>query len=181
MFTKIITYYCVMLQVKIATINDAKVISEISKQTFYEAFQLQNTKADMDLFLASNFSVADTEKELAKPYNTFYLVFDNDILCAYAKVVDVDNPSELPDYQTLRLSRIYVLDAFIGKGIGKLLMQTCLEKAQSLSKTHIWLGVWEQNIKAIEFYKRFGFEQFGTEIFVLGTDPQTDLLMQKVL
>jgi GNAT superfamily N-acetyltransferase len=121
-----------MLQVKIATISDAKVISEISKQTFYEAFHLQNTKADMDLFLATHFSVADTEQELANPNNTFYLVFDNDVLCAYAKVVDVDNPTELPDCKTLRVSRIYVLDAFIGKGIGKLLMQTSLEKAVSL-------------------------------------------------
>ncbi|MDI9365518.1 MAG: GNAT family N-acetyltransferase [Flavobacterium sp.] len=170
-----------MLQVKIATISDANVISEISKQTFYEAFHLQNTKADMDLFLASNFSVANTEQELAKPNNTFYLVFDNHTLCAYAKVVAIDNSTELPSIKTLRISRIYVLNAFIGKGIGKLLMQTCLQKAQSLKKTHVWLGVWEQNTSAIAFYKRFGFEQFGTETFILGTDPQTDLLMQKAL
>jgi ribosomal protein S18 acetylase RimI-like enzyme len=170
-----------MLQVKIATIDDAQIISTISKQTFYEAFHLQNTKADMDLFLASHFSVADTEQELLEANNTFYLVYNNDALCAYAKVVDVDYPNELPSSKTLRISRIYVLDAFIGKGIGKLLMQTSLEKAESLNKTHVWLGVWEQNTSAIEFYKRFGFEQFGTEIFILGTDPQTDLLMQKVI
>ena len=135
----------------------------------------------MDLFLASHFSVADTKQELLNTDNTFYLAFSGNVLCGYTKVTAIDNPTELPNYATLRISRIYVLDVFIGKGIGKVLMQTCLDKAKALNKTHIWLGVWEKNINAIEFYKRFGFEQFGTEIFVLGTDPQMDLLMQKTI
>ena len=52
-----------MLEIKIATIDDAQIISAISKQTFYEAFQLQNTKADMNLFLANNFNIIDTQNE----------------------------------------------------------------------------------------------------------------------
>ncbi len=167
-----------MLQIKIATIKDAQIISNISKQTFYEAFHLQNTKADMDLFLASHFNVLDTVEELQNINNVFYLVYNNEQLCAYAKVVDVNNPKELPDYHTLRISRIYVINQFIGKGVGKLLMQTCIHKASSLKKDIVWLGVWEQNTNAINFYKHYGFQQFATEIFMLGTDPQTDLLMQ---
>ncbi len=170
-----------MLEIKVATIDDAQVISTISKQTFYEAFNVQNTKADMNLFLANNFNIIDTQNELNKDKNTFYLVYQNSELCAYAKVVDVNNPEEMPNMNTLRISRIYVLGKFIGKGIGKLLMKTCIDKAISLQKDIVWLGVWEQNTNAIEFYKRFGFEQFGTEKFVLGTDTQTDLLMQKAI
>jgi len=41
--------------------------------------------------------------------------------------------------------------------------------------------VWEHNIKAIAFYKKFGFEQFGSHIFMLGDDIQTDILMRKNL
>ena len=170
-----------MLEIKVATIVDATLLSAISKQTFYEAFHAQNTKADMDMFLASHFGIAATEEELQDANNTFYLVYQKGILCAYAKVIAVDHPMELPNYTTLRISRIYVLDAFIGQGIGKLLMQTCLAKAVSLNKTHVWLGVWEKNQHAIEFYQRFGFEQFGTETFLVGTDLQTDWLMQKAL
>jgi ribosomal protein S18 acetylase RimI-like enzyme len=167
-----------MLQIKIATIKDAQIISTISKQTFYEAFHLQNTKADMDLFLASHFNVLDTVEELQNINNVFYLVYNKKQLCAYAKVVDIDNPKEIPNSSTLRISRIYVLNKFIGKGIGKLLMETCIDKATSLKKDVVWLGVWEQNTNAINFYKHYGFQQFATEIFMLGTDPQTDLLMQ---
>ncbi len=170
-----------MLEIRIATFTDVTLISTISKQTFYEAFYQQNTKADMELFLANNFNITETETEIANAANTFYLAYQNNELCAYAKVVDVDNPLELPNKKTLRISRIYVLDNFIGKGIGKALMQVCIEKATSLNKNIVWLGVWEQNTNAINFYKHFGFTQFGTEIFVLGKDSQTDWLMQKLL
>jgi ribosomal protein S18 acetylase RimI-like enzyme len=135
----------------------------------------------MDLFLASHFNVLETVEELQNIDNVFYLVYNNEQLCAYAKVVVVDNPKELPNCHTLRISRIYVINQFIGQGVGKLLMQTCTDKASSLKKDIVWLGVWEQNTNAINFYKRIGFQQFGTEIFVLGTDSQTDLLMQMPL
>ena len=42
----------------------------------------------------------------------------------------------------------------------------------------IWLGVWEKNIKAIEFYRKNGFVEFDRHIFVLGDEPQTDLMMR---
>jgi ribosomal protein S18 acetylase RimI-like enzyme len=170
-----------MLEIKVATIADATLISIISKQTFYEAFHAQNTKTDMDLFLKNNFNVKETELEIDNVANTFYLAYQNAELCAYAKVIDADNAAELPNTKTLRISRIYVLDKFIRQGIGKILMQTCIDKAISLKKDIVWLGVWEQNSNAIIFYKHYGFQQFGTEIFVLGTDPQTDLLMQKAI
>ena len=43
----------------------------------------------------------------------------------------------------------------------------------------VWLDVWEKNLRAIEFYRRWGFVEVGTQGFVLGSDVQHDLLMQK--
>ncbi len=170
-----------MLKIKIATIADAQQISAISKLTFYEAFSVQNTKADMALFLAANFNINETEQEIANKANTLYLVYTNNQLCGYAKVIEKDNSNEFPNTKTLRISRIYVTDSFIGQGIGKALMQQCLNFAIELGKNIIWLGVWENNLAAITFYQKWGFQKFGTEIFVLGNDPQTDWLMKKQL
>lgn len=170
-----------MLVIKVATIADAPIISTISKQTFYQAFSAQNTKGNMDLFLANNFNVAATIQEISNAAITFYLAYKNIQLCGYAKVVEEDNAIEFANTKTLRISRIYVLDTFIGQGIGKDLMQQCVEKAKSLNKNVIWLGVWEQNLSAISFYQKWGFKKFGTEVFVLGNDLQTDWLMQKVI
>jgi ribosomal protein S18 acetylase RimI-like enzyme len=44
-----------------------------------------------------------------------------------------------------------------------------------------WLGVWEHNTRALAFYRKWGFEVFGSHIFQLGEAQDTDLLMRKEL
>ncbi len=81
----------------------------------------------------------------------------------------------------MEISRIYCTQQVIGKGVGKSMMQECIKIAQSMGMDCIWLGVWEHNSKAIEFYKKFGFEKFSEHEFVLGNDLQNDWLMKKNL
>jgi diamine N-acetyltransferase len=58
-------------------------------------------------------------------------------------------------------------------------MEKSLAIAKELKKDIVWLGVWEHNQRAIDFYTKWGFEKFGTHVFQLGDDPQTDWLMKK--
>ena len=41
----------------------------------------------------------------------------------------------------------------------------------------MWLGVWERNVRAQAFYRKHGFDRVGSKVFVVGSDPQTDLVM----
>jgi ribosomal protein S18 acetylase RimI-like enzyme len=43
----------------------------------------------------------------------------------------------------------------------------------------IWLGTWDQNARGIRFYEKWGFEKVGTQTFLLGTDPQSDVVMAR--
>jgi len=45
----------------------------------------------------------------------------------------------------------------------------------------VWLGVWEENQRAINFYKRNGFKEFGKHSFIVGDDEQTDLMMKLLI
>lgn len=83
--------------------------------------------------------------------------------------------------ETIEIARIYATTNSIGKGVGKALMQESIKMATEKKKQVVWLGVWEKNQRAIEFYTRWGFEKFSTHIFMLGDDPQTDWLMKKEL
>ena len=65
--------------------------------------------------------------------------------------------------------------------IGRIFMDMAIEQAQSEKYKVVWLGVWENNIKAIRFYENYGFEVFDSHIFTIGTDHQTDLLMKLAL
>ena len=60
-------------------------------------------------------------------------------------------------------------------------MQAAIDEAQRRGHDTLWLGVWEHNPRARAFYRKWGFVEVGTHIFVLGSDPQTDILMQRVM
>ncbi|MNO08194.1 Protease synthase and sporulation negative regulatory protein PAI 1 [compost metagenome] len=56
-----------------------------------------------------------------------------------------------------------------------------MEIAISQSKKSIWLGVWEKNGNAMDFYKKMGFVQTGAHSFYMGDEEQTDFIMTKAL
>jgi ribosomal protein S18 acetylase RimI-like enzyme len=79
----------------------------------------------------------------------------------------------------LEIERIYVLGQYQSKKVGQLLFEKAIETAKQLSASYIWLGVWEENSRAISFYKRNGFEVFDKHVFKLGEEEQTDLMMKR--
>jgi ribosomal protein S18 acetylase RimI-like enzyme len=86
--------------------------------------------------------------------------------------------TEKKEDNSLEIERIYVLEKFQGRRVGQMLFQKAVEIAKLNQKDYIWLGVWEKNEKAIQFYLKNGFEVFDKHIFKLGVDLQTDLLMR---
>jgi ribosomal protein S18 acetylase RimI-like enzyme len=169
------------LTIRLATASDAAVIADLSRTTFYESFIAANTKEDMDKFMNEVFTREGLIKEVGAPGNIFILAEDGHEVVGYARLREGNRPPELGDANTLEIARIYAATNSIGKGVGKALMEKSLAIARELKKDIVWLGVWEHNQRAIDFYTKWGFEKFGTHIFQLGDDPQTDWLMKKSL
>jgi ribosomal protein S18 acetylase RimI-like enzyme len=170
-----------MLNIKMATNADAELIADMSRQTFYETFVSQNTKENMDKFMNESFTKEALMKEVGEPGNIFLLAYDEKEPAGYVRMRENNNPPELGNRNSIEIARIYAATNTIGKGVGKTLMQKCIEIAQEKKKDVLWLGVWEKNNRAIDFYIKWGFEKFSTHIFMLGDDPQTDWLMKKEL
>lgn len=168
-----------MLTVRRALKEDAEMIAEISRQTFYDTFAAHNTKENMDKFMSIQFAKEKLIAELSDPENIFFLAYQDDQLAGYVKLRDGENPHELKNSPSIEIVRIYSVSAMIGKGIGKSLMQTSIDEAIKRKKSTIWLGVWERNQRAIDFYRKWGFEKFSEHDFILGNDIQTDWLMKK--
>jgi len=170
-----------MLTIRIATPADAELIAEMSRQTFYDTFAVYNTKENMDLFMNNTFTTEALIKEVGEPGNIFLLAHDDNEPVGYARMRENNNPPELSDLPAMEIARIYSVTTSIGKGVGKLLMRQCIDIAKAKNKKAVWLGVWEQNQRAIDFYTKWGFEKFGDHVFLLGNDPQNDWLMKKTI
>jgi ribosomal protein S18 acetylase RimI-like enzyme len=53
-------------------------------------------------------------------------------------------------------------------------MAEAKQRARRRGATTLWLGVWERNARAQAFYRKHGFGKVGSQVFVVGSDPQTD-------
>jgi ribosomal protein S18 acetylase RimI-like enzyme len=169
------------LSVRIAVKKDAALIADLSRKTFYETFTVFNTKEDMDKFMNEQFTHEALRDEVGAAGNIFLLAFDDKLPVGYARMRENNNPPELHSENAMEISRIYADTNSIGRGVGKVLMQKCIDIAIEMKKEIIWLGVWEKNQRAIDFYNKWGFEKFSEHPFILGNDMQTDWLMKKQL
>jgi ribosomal protein S18 acetylase RimI-like enzyme len=168
-----------MITIRIATNKDAELIADMSRQTFYDSFAAFNTKEDMDIFLAKTFSKEILMAEVGAENNIFLLAYHGDEPVGYARMRENNIPPSLGINKAMEIARIYAVKSAIGKGVGKALMQECMDIAKEKGHHTVWLGVWEHNQRAIDFYKRWGFEKFSDHDFVLGNDVQNDWLMKK--
>lgn len=166
---------------RFATIADAKNLATFCRQTFYDTYHLQNTEADMALYAKDYFNDEAVIAELQDPATVFILLLDDGNIIGYTKLTESTVPSSFEAFNSIHISRIYIAKNVIGKGLGKQLITLIIAYAKANNKQLIWLGVWEKNISAIKFYEQWGFEKFDEEIFILGTDTQTDWLMKKQL
>ena len=160
------------------TVNDVEQLQKISRQTFHETFSAGNTEENMVKYLEESFSIEKLTAELNDPNaECYFATLDNQVI-GYLKINFGQSQTELKDDKALEIERIYVLKDFYGKKVGQLLYEKAIELAKQVKSDYVWLGVWEENQRAISFYKKNGFEEFDKHIFKLGSDEQTDIMMK---
>lgn len=153
-------------------------LQKISRETFFQTFAEVNSEENMRRYLEENLSLERLSSELRNNNSEFYFAITNDTITGYLKINFGDAQTEPHNPDAMEIERIYVLKEFYGKETGRMLFEKALERAKELHAPYIWLGVWEKNFRALSFYRKHGFTQFGTHPFRLGNEEQTDLVMR---
>ena len=166
------------INIRNISINDLAQLQKIGKETFTETFTEHNTKEDLDKYLEESFSNEKLSAELTNPHSSFYFAEEDENIIGYLKINFGDAQTEVKDNKALEIERIYVLQEFHGKKVGQALFEKAIAIATEMKVNYVWLGVWEQNHKALQFYKKNGFVPFDTHIFKLGNDEQIDIMMK---
>lgn len=135
----------------------------------------------MEKYLEQGFSVEKLLIELENPESEFYFATSGDEILGYLKVNFGNAQTEMKYEDGFEIERIYVLKSKHGCGVGQELFEHALKRAKEKHAAYIWLGVWDGNPRAINFYKKNGFVEFDKHIFKLGDDEQTDIMMKLVL
>jgi ribosomal protein S18 acetylase RimI-like enzyme len=169
------------IEIKKVTLGDIGPLQKISRQTFHETFSSRNTQENMSKYLKEVFSLEKLGSEITNENSEFHFAVLNDEAIGYIKLNFGQSQTEIKDDKAMEIERIYILKNFHGKKVGQLLYEKAMQIANLKNAEFVWLGVWEENFRAINFYKKNGFAEFDKHIFKLGDDEQTDIMMKLVL
>jgi ribosomal protein S18 acetylase RimI-like enzyme len=140
------------INVREVTHKDIYQLQKIGKETFFETFSEWNTEDNMEKYLVEGFSIEKLNAELNNQDSHFYFAELNNNIIGYLKLNFGSSQTELKDNKALEIERIYVLKEFHGKKAGQLLYEKAIQIASMANVEYIWLGVWEKNLRAINFY-----------------------------
>lgn len=169
------------IEIKRVTLDNIEQLQTIGRQTFSETFAAVNTEENMNKYLEEAFSVNKLTTEINNKDSQFYFATLDNKGIAYLKINFGAAQTELKDTRALEIERIYVLKAFHRRKVGQQLYEKALQVARQLRVDYVWLGVWEENHRALSFYQKNGFTAFDKHHFILGNDVQTDILMKRPL
>lgn len=162
-------------------LSDLAQLREISIETFVDTFAADNTEEDMANYLERSLNAEKLADELNTDGSFFYFIRWDGELAGYLKCNMAPAQTEEMGPDTLEVERIYIRTAYKRRGLGRQLIDFAIASARESGKKAIWLGVWEHNYRAQEFYRALGFERAGSHSFFMGEDEQTDYIMTKRL
>ena len=170
------------IEIRLAKKEDAQFIALLGRITHKETFgHLFRDQKDLIDYYNLTFSVQKIEDGIKKPNNIFWIAFANRLPVGYAKLKLNSNSEFIESNNVCQLQKIYVLKDFLSMKIGFELQDLLLKKAKELNFNTVWLTVLNSNARAINFYKKNGFEKIGEHDFQIGKDNFELTVMKKEL
>lgn len=159
--------------------GDARRLASLAEATFRDAFGAANTAEDMDRHCRSAYGEALQAREIDLPGVVTLVAEADDVLVGYVQLRWGPPPPCVAARAAGEIQRLYVARAWHGRGVAQDLVQASLDALAARGSDVVWLGVWEHNPKAIAFYRKSGFREVGEHVFVVGSDPQRDIVMAR--
>lgn len=170
--------------IETATPFDATKLAQLAEITFRDAFARLNNKDDFEIYVARSFTPEKIRSEISDKNNIFFIAKfpgQPDEWAGYAKLSHGTPPGCVINGPAIELSRLYCRQEHLGLGIGKALVESCIDYARKENFKAMWLGSWKENHRGNAFYTKMNFKIVGSTTFALGTDIQEDHIFCKSL
>lgn len=176
------------LVIRVADAADADGLAELAAETFPLACPPSTTADAIAAFIAANLGVDRMGEYLADSERTLLVVHEPDgRLVGYSMLVagepgDEDAAASVSARPAVELSKFYTRALAHGTGVvAGPLMAATLEAAAASGAASAWLGVNEENGRAIRFYEKHGFAKVGRKHFRLGDRDEDDWVLERPL
>lgn len=163
--------------VRAATASDAMVLAQIGASTFYETFRPYNSEEDMQAYITKSYNESLIKQNLDNENIHYAVATENDEVVGYLKLLLNANHATLTE-RSIELEKIYVKQSHLGSGAGKQLMTYAINFSRTQKFETLFLGVWKENERAVNFYRKTGFKEFDIRLFPLGSRICEDYIMK---
>ncbi len=161
--------------------KDAQVLSEIAIRSFIESHGHSAPIEDIHNYVNEKYNPVALLEELSDERNIFHIIYSDERPAGYSKII-LNYPYERSTEKNItKLERIYVLQEYHDKKLGKELFHFNKELAKASGQSGMWLFVWVENHRAIRFYKKNGFVIIGNYDFKISethSNPNHQLFLQ---
>jgi len=187
--------------------NDAQALSEIASTTFCDTFGHLYPAEDLNNYISNAYTEETMKQELEDSKRKTLFIFDQanpSKLCGYAMLHFGSHHDEHATTQedALEIQRFYITKDCHGSGAAYVLMDRVAEIIKqdgniyvmidmskryidivffysfSLDSQVVWLGVWENNLRAQKFYNKYNFYEVGEHEFHIGKCRDRDLIFE---
>ena len=152
----------VEITIRLATSADTELLADLGARTLRDTFGPDKTEAQAS-YLALTFSPGMKSGALTDPQAAFLVAEVTGSAVAYARLRFGYSPDFVGGAAPMEIARIYADAPWVGRGIGRALMESCLDMAKDRGCDVVWLDVWDRNHRAIAFYERWGFSAVGSQ------------------
>jgi len=170
-----------MILIKKANENDASIVAELAKKSFIESHGHSAKPEEIDNYITKNYSYDSIREELLDSKNIYYIIYYNDEAAGYSKIVLNLPYAHSTTVNIAKLERFYLLQKFYNLNLGRRLLEFNIDLMKQNGQTGVWLYVWKENPKAINFYTKNGFGIIGSYDFKISeshSNPNHQMLLE---
>lgn len=154
--------------IRFATVGDAPLLALFAAQAFTDTYRKLSDAQEIADYVAEHFQPEVVARVISDPGCTTLLAWVGEQLAGYAILSAAPVPDCVAGPAPLKLWRLYLGEGFIGHGLGARLMAEAHAEAGRRGAQTLWLSVYDKNVRAVEFYERFGFAKVGGLEFLFG-------------
>ncbi len=150
-----------MVEIIKANATDSDVIVALGKQTFLESHGHSASKENIEDYITKTYHKDVILKEFENNNVHYHLIYNDGVIAGFSKIELYTTNKNIAGSSITKLDRIYLLKSFHGKKLGKELFNFNIKLSKSNKQNGIWLAVWVENKKAVDFYMKQGFKIVG--------------------
>jgi len=150
-----------MIQIIKANIEHSELIAKIGKQSFLESHGNSASTDDINRYILKTYNKTAICKEFENPKIQYHIIYFNYKVAGFSKIELNTSNKDINDLNVTKLDRLYLLKEYYGQKLGSKLFDFNIQLSKKHAQKGIWLAVWLENQRAINFYTKKKFKIVG--------------------